>query len=113
MQGPATETGASRDEAKLGDIDSPAMQRDTDPALTLLPSGAMLTLTRGAGQGIAVFAGLLWVTEAGGRKDHFLTAGDTLLLQGEDRIVAQAIGATQLLVFDAMGATATCCSAKA
>jgi Protein of unknown function (DUF2917) len=76
------------------------MQRHTDPALTRLPAGALMSLPRGAGQGIAVFNGLIWLTQEGDRRDHFLTAGDSLPLRSEGRVVMQAIGATQLMVYE-------------
>jgi hypothetical protein len=76
------------------------MQRHTDPALTRLAPGALMSLPRGAGHGIAVFAGLIWITEEGDLRDHFLAAGDSLALRGVGRVMVQAVGATQLLVFD-------------
>jgi Protein of unknown function (DUF2917) len=82
------------------------MQRHTDPALTHLGTGALMTLTRGAERGIAVYAGLVWVTQEGDRHDHFLGAGDSLVLTGGGRVVVQAIGAARLLVFDTEAAAA-------
>lgn len=76
------------------------MQRHTDPALTQLAPGALMTLPRGSGHGIAVFAGLAWVTEEDDPDDHFVAAGESLRLKGEGRVVVQALGATVLLVFD-------------
>jgi hypothetical protein len=83
-----------------------AMHRHTDPALTRLDAGALMTLPCGAGHGIAVFAGLVWIAGDDRRRDRFLAAGDSLLLRGEGRVAVQAIGATQLLVFDAAAAAA-------
>jgi Protein of unknown function (DUF2917) len=82
------------------------MQRDTDTALTRLAHGTLLTLPRGAGRGIAVFAGLVWVTEERDLRDHFLGAGDSLVLQGNGRVVVQAFGAARLLVFETQTAAA-------
>jgi hypothetical protein len=82
------------------------MQRHTDPALTRLAPGALLALPRGAGCGIAVFSGLAWIAQEGDPCQHFLGAGDSRVLEGEGRVVVQAVGATQLLVFDTEAAAA-------
>lgn len=82
------------------------MQRHTDPALTQLAPGALLTLPRGAGRGVAVFSGLVWVSEAGEPSDRFLGAGDSVTLQGDGRVVVQAFGAARLLVFETEAAVA-------
>ena len=53
------------------------METSTTSVLEL-PAGHLLRVTDGDGLGIAVFDGLVWVTQAGNRRDVFLRRGDTL-----------------------------------
>jgi Protein of unknown function (DUF2917) len=79
------------------------MQRHTESTLTKLLPGSQLSLPGGASHCIAVFAGLVWITQEGDRRDHCLATGDSLELHGEGDVVVHAVVATQLLAFQLFG----------
>lgn len=82
---------------------------DTTPAAALAPA-EQLTLMRGQAVTLRpdacllqVEAGRLWLTRAGDPDDHFLSAGDSIDLTGQERVVIECdrTPAAQLRVWHA------------
>jgi hypothetical protein len=70
-------------------------------ALTEMSAGEMLPIEDGAGQCVAVFHGLLWITQDGDRRDTIVRGGESFTLDRPGLALVQALEPTRLVVFDA------------
>lgn len=66
--------------------------------LTPLHAGEFLRIQDGAGQSVAVFDGLVWVTQDGDPRDEFVANGETFMLDRPGLAVIEALADTRLLV---------------
>ncbi|WP_280151176.1 DUF2917 domain-containing protein [Piscinibacter sp. XHJ-5] len=66
--------------------------------ITELRSGALMRVEEGAGHAIAVFDGLLWITQSGDSRDVFLRPGESFSFDGSGRVVMQALSNARLAV---------------
>ena len=63
-----------------------------------LPAGHLLRVTDGDGLGIAVFDGLVWITQAGDRRDVFLRRGDTFAFDHGGIALVEALSHARVAV---------------
>jgi hypothetical protein len=75
--------------------------------VTELRSGALMRVEAGAGHAVAVFDGLLWITQSGDSRDVFLRPGETFSFDGSGRVVMQALSHARLAVCPADDASGT------
>lgn len=71
-------------------------------ALTKLEHGDLLRIQRGMGQSIAVFDGLVWITQDGDPRDIFVMGGETFTLDAKGPAIVYALQASRVLVLDAL-----------
>lgn len=69
-------------------------------ALTELKQDGFLRIVDGGGRNVAVFRGLLWITQEGDRRDIFLHAGQTFTIDQPGTTIVQALEDSSLLVLD-------------
>ncbi len=69
-------------------------------ALTELKRDGFLRIVDGRGRSLAVFRGLLWVTQDGDRRDIFLRAGQTFTIDQPGTTIVEALEDSSLLVLD-------------
>lgn len=77
------------------------MDDSLNPALIRLRSGMVKRLPVQRGEGVAVFAGLVWITQDGDPDDTILEAGQSHRLRGEGDVVVQAFADAMLIRFRA------------
>jgi hypothetical protein len=70
-------------------------------ALSRLGSGEILKIRDGGGRTVAVFEGLVWVTQNGDPRDAFLAKGETFTLDRPGLAIVEALSETRLAVVDA------------
>lgn len=66
-------------------------------AITKLATGQMLRIDNASGQSIAVLQGMVWITQAGDRRDVFLSDGEDFAFHRPGVALVEAISATRLL----------------
>lgn len=71
-------------------------------ALTRLEHGDLLRIQRGLGQSIAVFEGLVWITQDGDARDIFVMGGETFTLDAHGPAIVYALQPSRVLVLDAL-----------
>jgi hypothetical protein len=69
-------------------------------ALSRLRTGEILKIHDGSGQALAVFDGLVWVTQHGDPRDAFVGKGGTFMLDRSGLAVVEAMTETRLAVLD-------------
>ncbi|HEX6704195.1 MAG TPA: DUF2917 domain-containing protein [Albitalea sp.] len=74
------------------------METFRQSSLTELGRGEILRIEDGCGHDIAVFDGMLWVTQDGDERDLFVGNGDSLRLDRNGLTLVQAIARTRLVV---------------
>jgi hypothetical protein len=77
------------------------MDTRIDKALIKLDKGELLRVRNGAGKGVAVFGGLVWITQDGDMNDSFASPGDAFVFDRPGLAVVQALSASRVLMFDA------------
>lgn len=77
------------------------MDANLYPALSRLERGALLRLADGSGRTVAVFEGLVWITQDGDRRDVFLRGGESHSFDRPGLVLIEAIEPTRLVVLDA------------
>lgn len=77
------------------------MQTDPSHAVTRLAPGAVLRIADGPGRTVAVFQGLLWITQQEDPRDTLLGAGETFQLDRPGMAVAQALQDSRIAVLAA------------
>lgn len=70
-------------------------------ALSRLSAGEFFNIPDGRGQILAVFDGLVWVTQEGDLRDVFVAAGGTFALDRPGLTVVEALRQTRLAVLAA------------
>lgn len=83
------------------------MDGTLDLALSRLQAGEFLRVEDGAGQSVAVFDGLVWVTQDGDPRDAFVAKGETFTLDRPGLAVIEALTDTHLIVFENESANGT------
>jgi Protein of unknown function (DUF2917) len=76
-------------------------------ALSRLGSGELMKIRDGEGQTLAVFDGLVWVTQDGDPRDAFIAKGETFTLDRSGTAIVEALKDTRLAVLAANLPTAT------
>ncbi len=74
------------------------MKASFQPALARLVPGQVLKIRDGKGQMLAVFEGLVWVTQAGDPRDAFVTKGGVFEFDREGLAVVEALKESRLAV---------------
>jgi hypothetical protein len=69
-----------------------------DFAPTRLRRGAMLRIRDGEGRSIAVFGGLVWITQEGDPRDVFIAGGETFTIDRPGLVLVDAMDDTDLIV---------------
>jgi hypothetical protein len=69
--------------------------------ITDLPGGRVLRIDDGAGRGIAVFDGMVWITQTGDERDVFLRRGETFHFDRGGIAIVEALRDAQLVMWDA------------
>jgi hypothetical protein len=69
--------------------------------LSRLDAGEFLKIHDGGGQTLAVFDGLVWITQDGDPRDAFITRGETFTLDRPGLAIVQALTETRLAVLAA------------
>lgn len=69
--------------------------------LSRLGAGEFLRIRDGIGQTLAVFDGLVWITQAGDPRDSFVARGETLTLDRPGLALVEALANTRLAVLAA------------
>jgi hypothetical protein len=69
--------------------------------VTELPGGHVLRVIDGAGHGVAVFQGVVWITQADDSRDVFLLPGETFHFDRDGLAVIEALSDTRLAVVPA------------
>jgi hypothetical protein len=67
--------------------------------VTELPGGHVLRVVDGAGHGVAVFEGVVWITQADDSRDVFLLPGETFHFDRDGLAVVEALSDTRLAVY--------------
>ncbi len=80
------------------------MQLNMKAPVLALEAGQVLSLDDAAGLRIRTRTGTVWITEEGGRKDHIVGAGDTLVVARGGRTVVQALQSSWISIGDAPAA---------
>ena len=68
------------------------------PALARLDAGQFLTIQDGKGQMLAVFDGLVWVTQDGDPRDAFVAQGGAFTFDRPGLAIVEALKETRLAV---------------
>ena len=76
------------------------MDATLDMVLTPMHPGEFLRIEDGAGQSIAVFDGMVWVTQDGDPRDAFVGKGQTFTLDRSGVSLIEALSDTRLLVLE-------------
>ena len=71
-----------------------------DTGLSRLRAGEFLRIEDGAGRSLAVFDGLVWVTQDGDPCDAFVARGQTFTLDRQGLAVIEALTDTRLIVLE-------------
>lgn len=74
------------------------MDIDFSYPTTRLAKGDFLRVVDAMGQGIAVVHGMVWVTQEGDRRDHFLSDGNSFVFDRPGTAIVEAVNDTRLLV---------------
>lgn len=82
------------------------MDARSDPALSTLRKGDVLTLAGAPGRGIAVFTGQVWLTQYNDPRDIVVGAGETFAFDRRGLVVVNALSDASLLLFDSAHAVA-------
>jgi hypothetical protein len=69
--------------------------------LSRLGSGEILKIHDGRGRTLAVFKGLVWVTQDGDPRDAFIAKGETFTLDRPGLAIVEALSDTRLAVIEA------------
>jgi hypothetical protein len=77
------------------------MDTTSHTPITELRSGALMRVEEGTGHDVAVFDGLLWITQSGDARDVFLRPGETFSFDGSGRIVMQALSHARVAIYPA------------
>jgi hypothetical protein len=77
------------------------MDSTLNAALSRLDAGEFLRIRDGIGQTLAVFDGLVWITQAGDPLDAFVAKGETFTLDRPGLAVVEALTDTRLAVLAA------------
>jgi hypothetical protein len=67
--------------------------------VTELPGGQVLRVTDGRGHGIAVFEGVVWITQADDERDVFLLPGETFHFDRDGIAVVEALSDARVAVY--------------
>jgi hypothetical protein len=78
------------------------MEAHLESTLTQLHAGELLRIEDGAGQSVAVFDGLVWVTQDGDPRDAFVTKGQTIMLDRPGLALVEALTNTRLIVLEGL-----------
>lgn len=65
---------------------------------TRLRQGATLRIHEGEGRSIAVFNGLVWITQEGDPRDAFIASGQTFTIDRPGLVLVDAMNDTDLIV---------------
>lgn len=65
---------------------------------TRLRQGATLRIREGEGRSIAVFNGLVWITQKGDPRDVFVASGQTFTIDRPGLVLVDAMNDTDLIV---------------
>jgi hypothetical protein len=77
------------------------MDTAIDKAYTTLDKDSLLRVRNGEGKGVAVFGGLVWITQDGDLDDKFVETGDAFVFDRPGLAIVQALAPSQVLLFDA------------
>lgn len=69
-------------------------------ALMHLSQGAFMPVADGAGKCIAVFHGLVWITQEADPRDTFVRAGESFTFDRPGLAIVQALEPTRLVLFE-------------
>jgi len=72
------------------------------PALSRLGPGQYLKVDGSAGQTLAVFDGLVWVTQAGDPRDAFVAPGDAFTFDRPGLALVEALSDSRLALLSAI-----------
>jgi hypothetical protein len=70
-------------------------------SVTELPGGQLLRVTDGQGHGIAVFQGVVWITQTDDDRDVFLLPGETFDFDRDGVAVVEALSDAQVALYPA------------
>lgn len=79
------------------------MDMTVSPSPTQLAQGAVLRLRDVQGQGVAVFDGMVWVTQNGDPRDVFVGNGEYFQFDRKGVTLIQAVQPTKFVVLEAGG----------
>jgi len=74
------------------------MTASSHPALTRLDTGQVLKIRDGKGQTLAVFDGLVWVTQDGDPRDAFIAKGDAFTFDRQGLAIVEAMKESRFAV---------------
>ena len=77
------------------------MDISTNPRVTDLPGGRVLRVTDGQGHGVAVFEGVVWITQTGDDRDVFLRPGEHFHYDHDGIAVVEALSDARVTVYRA------------
>ena len=78
------------------------MVSTTHAALSRLGAGEVMQVLDGSGQTLAVFEGLVWVTQDGDPRDAFIAKGGSFTIDRPGLTVVEALADTRLAVLAAV-----------
>jgi hypothetical protein len=76
------------------------------PSVTRLNRGDLLRLDDAAGRTVAVFKGMVWITQDGDSRDAFVGRGQTFRIDRSGMALLEALDDASLIVFDDQDAKA-------
>lgn len=77
------------------------MDSSLQHVVTRLERGAMLRLNVASRRVVAVFKGLVWITQEGDPRDVFVASGESFAIDRPGVVLLEAFESTVLTVFDA------------
>jgi hypothetical protein len=69
-------------------------------SITELPGGRVLRIDDGAGRGIAVFDGMVWITQTGDERDVFLRGGESFHFDRGGIALVEALRDARVVMWD-------------
>lgn len=76
------------------------MDTNLEHSLTNLPEGSLLRIDGGQGQAVAVFSGLVWITQDNDTRDVILQDGESFTLDRPGLAIVQALHDSSVLVIE-------------
>ena len=77
------------------------MDTSLQHVVTRLERGAMVRLNAIGGRVVAVFEGLVWITQQGDPRDVFVASGESFAIERPGVVLLEAFESTVLTVFEA------------